>query len=149
MPLTAQTWTALAGGRRLDADPSQSRWARETSTKSQGDSEGSGREANAPASLSLFWTVGLLWMSKGSLSELAQDVAAVLRGGPGSVGNGRSRGSSLCRRHRSERRTSEADWTARSPKERITVAWIVAHVPPVYRHQSELASASELACNIL
>lgn len=42
------------------------------------------REANAPASLSLFWAVGLLWMYTGSLRELALDGAAMLRGGPGS-----------------------------------------------------------------
>jgi len=46
------------------------------------------REANAPASLSLFWAAGLLWMYKGSLSELAQDAAALLQGGPGSGGAG-------------------------------------------------------------
>jgi NhaP-type Na+/H+ or K+/H+ antiporter len=47
------------------------------------------REANAPASLCLFWTVGLLWMYKGSLGELAQDTIALLRGRSGSVRGGR------------------------------------------------------------
>ena len=47
------------------------------------------REANAPASLSLFWTVGLLWMYKGSLSTLAQQAAAIVRGRPGRVGGER------------------------------------------------------------
>ena len=46
------------------------------------------REANAPASLSLFWAVGLIWMYKGSLGELAAEAAALLRGGPSSVGGG-------------------------------------------------------------
>ena len=44
------------------------------------------REANAPASLSLFWAVGLFWMFKGSLSELLQLAAARVRGGLGIVG---------------------------------------------------------------
>ena len=48
------------------------------------------REANAPASLALFWTTGLLWMYKGTLEELAQEAAALLRGGTDSVGSGRS-----------------------------------------------------------
>lgn len=47
------------------------------------------RAANAPASLSLFWAVGLFWMYKGSLRELAQDSSMFLRGRPGSAGGGR------------------------------------------------------------
>lgn len=37
------------------------------------------RDANAPASLSLFWTVGLLWMYRGSLSEMTKSVRAGAR----------------------------------------------------------------------
>ena len=37
------------------------------------------REANAPASLSLFWAVGLFWMYQGSLNELMQSAAAAGR----------------------------------------------------------------------
>lgn len=43
------------------------------------------REANAPASLSLFWIVGLLWMYKGTLGELAEQAAARVRGELGSA----------------------------------------------------------------
>ena len=48
------------------------------------------RKANAPASLSLFWALGLLLMYKGPLAEFNQEAAALLRGGPGSIGGGRS-----------------------------------------------------------
>jgi NhaP-type Na+/H+ or K+/H+ antiporter len=39
------------------------------------------RSANAPASLSLFWMVGLFWMYKGSLREFVRDAAEQWRGG--------------------------------------------------------------------
>jgi len=38
------------------------------------------REANAPASLSLFWTVGLFWMYQGSLKDFARSAAVLARG---------------------------------------------------------------------
>ena len=47
------------------------------------------RDANAPASLSLFWAVGLLWMYQGSLGELAQQAVALVRGGLRGVGGNR------------------------------------------------------------
>lgn len=43
------------------------------------------RHANAPTSLSLLWTVGLLWMYRGSLSEIAQQATRRMRGGLGSL----------------------------------------------------------------
>jgi hypothetical protein len=47
------------------------------------------REANAPASLALFLAVGLVWMPKLSLHELAQQGAALVRGGLSNAGGGR------------------------------------------------------------
>jgi hypothetical protein len=41
------------------------------------------RSANAPASLSLFWMVGLFWMYKGSLRDFTRDAAELLLGGLG------------------------------------------------------------------
>jgi hypothetical protein len=38
------------------------------------------RDANAPASLSLFWTVGLFWMYQGSLKDFARSAATLARG---------------------------------------------------------------------
>lgn len=38
------------------------------------------REANAPASLSLFWTVGLFWMYQGSLTDFVRSAAVLARG---------------------------------------------------------------------
>lgn len=37
------------------------------------------RKANAPASLSLFWTVGLFWMYQGPLKEFSRSVVALSR----------------------------------------------------------------------
>lgn len=43
------------------------------------------RQANAPASLSLFWAVGLFWMFRGSLREFAQQATTLMRGGLGDI----------------------------------------------------------------